>query len=317
VPDPILSVDGLTVEFKTEDGIVHAVTDVTYDLYPGETLGVVGESGSGKSVSVMAMLGLIPIPPGRITGGQALYQGRDLLKIPKKELRDIRGGEVAMIFQDPMTSLNPVFTIGDQIAEAIKTHNPGTSDTDARKRAIELLDLVGVPFAERRYEQYPHEFSGGMRQRAMIAMAIANEPAFVALSVVLTVDFNLSELGRAAHGSAQSGPRTTGGRAERVLESVYAITFAPQDRLVREISEKRLERVAGPDVPVEARRAYFDGLTLAVLANLGLTTQLAVLGVCLVLGAPTVYLWLAVASLVALAPLQLRRERLAERAARR
>lgn len=141
--------------------------------------------------------------------------------------------------------------------------------------------------------------------------------AFVALSVVLTVDFNLSELGRAAHGSAQSGPRTTGGRAERVLESVYAITFAPQDRLVREISEKRLERVAGPDVPVEARRAYFDGLTLAVLANLGLTTQLAVLGVCLVLGAPTVYLWLAVASLVALAPLQLRRERLAERAARR
>jgi oligopeptide/dipeptide ABC transporter ATP-binding protein len=203
VPDPILSVDGLTVEFKTEDGIVHAVTDVTYDLYPGETLGVVGESGSGKSVSVMAMLGLIPIPPGRITGGQALYQGRDLLKIPKKELRDIRGGEVAMIFQDPMTSLNPVFTIGDQIAEAIKTHNPGTSDTDARKRAIELLDLVGVPFAERRYEQYPHEFSGGMRQRAMIAMAIANEPKILiadepTTALDVTIQAQIIEVMRAA-----------------------------------------------------------------------------------------------------------------------
>jgi len=177
VPEPILSVRDLTVEFKTEDGVVHAVTGVTYDLFPGETLGVVGESGSGKSVSVMAMLGLIPVPPGRIVSGEALYKGRDLLAIPKKELRDIRGGEVAMIFQDPMTSLNPVFTIGDQIAEALKTHNAGMKDDQARTRAVELLDLVGVPFAERRYEQYPHEFSGGMRQRVAVARALAIDPS--------------------------------------------------------------------------------------------------------------------------------------------
>ena len=177
MPEPILSIQDLTVEFNTEDGVVHAVTEVSYDLYPGETLGIVGESGSGKSVSVMSMLGLIPIPPGRIVSGQALYQGRDLLTMKKKELREVRGGKVAMIFQDPMTSLNPVLTIGNQIAEAIQTHHPGTSDADARKRVVHLLEVVGVPSADRRFDQYPHEFSGGMRQRAMIAMAIANDPA--------------------------------------------------------------------------------------------------------------------------------------------
>ena len=126
--EPLLSVQDLTVEFDTEDGVVHAVTGVSYDLNAGETLGVVGESGSGKSVSVMSMLGLIPMPPGRIVSGEALYKGRDLLTLPKKELQAIRGGEVAMIFQDPMTSLNPVLTIGDQIAEAITTHNPDVGD---------------------------------------------------------------------------------------------------------------------------------------------------------------------------------------------
>ncbi len=176
MPDPILSIRDLTVEFKTDDGIVHAVTDVSYDLFPGETLGIVGESGSGKSVSVMSMLGLIPQPPGRIVKGEALYEGRDLLGLPKRELREIRGNEIAMIFQDPMTSLNPVFTIGDQIGEAIKTHHHGLGDKEARQRTIKLLELVGVPFPERRVAQYPHEFSGGMRQRAMIAMSIANEP---------------------------------------------------------------------------------------------------------------------------------------------
>ena len=203
MPDPILSVQDLTVEFKTEDGVVKAVTGVSYDLFPGETLGVVGESGSGKSVSVMAMLGLIPVPPGRIAAGQALYKGRDLLTIPRKQLREIRGGEIAMIFQDPMTSLNPVFTIGDQIAEAIKTHNPDIKDDAARKRAVELLDLVGVPFAERRYEQYPHEFSGGMRQRAMIAMSIANEPSILiadepTTALDVTIQAQIIEVMRAA-----------------------------------------------------------------------------------------------------------------------
>jgi oligopeptide/dipeptide ABC transporter ATP-binding protein len=177
VPDPILAINDLAVAFDTEDGVVHAVNGVSYDLYPGEVLGIVGESGSGKSVSMLSILGLIPQPPGRIVSGEALFNGEDLLKLPKSRLRKIRGGPLAMIFQDPMTSLNPVLTIGDQITEAIKVHRPGTSDDAALQRTIELLDLVGVPFPDRRVRQYPHEFSGGMRQRAMIAMAIANDPS--------------------------------------------------------------------------------------------------------------------------------------------
>jgi oligopeptide/dipeptide ABC transporter ATP-binding protein len=176
VPEPVLSIRDLVVEFTTEDGIVQAVDGVSYDLYPGETLGIVGESGSGKSVSTMSLLGLIPQPPGRIVRGEAIFQGKDLLKLGKKDLRRLRGNDMAMVFQDPMTSLNPVLKIGFQIAEAIKTHNPGIKDAAANKRAVELLKLVGVPNPERRVDQYPHEFSGGMRQRAMIAMAIANEP---------------------------------------------------------------------------------------------------------------------------------------------
>ena len=159
------------------DGIVKAVTGVTYDVHPGEVLGIVGESGSGKSVSMLSVLGLIPMPPGKIVQGEARFKGDDLVTMSKRKLREIRGGPMAMIFQDPMTSLNPVLTIGDQISEAIRTHNPGTNDDAARARTIELLEVVGVPFAERRVDQYPHEFSGGMRQRAMIAMAIANDPA--------------------------------------------------------------------------------------------------------------------------------------------
>ena len=169
MPDPILSIRDLTVEFKTEDGIVQAVSDVSYDLMPGEVLGIVGESGSGKSVSMLSILGLSP--QGRIPKGVAEYKGEDLLKMSPKKLRDIRGGDMAMIFQDPMTSLNPVLTVGNQIMEALQTHNEGMKDDDAQKRAIQLLEVVGVPSAERRIAQYPHEFSGGMRQRAMIAMA--------------------------------------------------------------------------------------------------------------------------------------------------
>jgi oligopeptide/dipeptide ABC transporter ATP-binding protein len=179
VAAPILEIRDLTVEFRTEDGVVRAVTGVSYDLFPGEVLGIVGESGSGKSVSMMSVLGLIPQPPGHIPSGEAFYEGDDLLKLSKSRLRDLRGGKIAMIFQDPMTSLNPVLTIGDQISEALLVHNAGMSDGAANKRTVELLELVGVPFAERRVHQYPHEFSGGMRQRAMIAMAIANDPAIL------------------------------------------------------------------------------------------------------------------------------------------
>jgi oligopeptide/dipeptide ABC transporter ATP-binding protein len=175
--EPILSIRDLTVEFDTEDGIVRAVTDVSYDLHPGEVLGIVGESGAGKSVSMLSVLGLIPTPPGRVVSGEALLRGEDLLTMSSERLREIRGGPMAMIFQDPMTSLNPVLTIGDQVSEAITAHNPGTSAHAARARTVELLELVGIPFAERRVAQYPHELSGGMRQRTMIAMAIANDPS--------------------------------------------------------------------------------------------------------------------------------------------
>jgi oligopeptide/dipeptide ABC transporter ATP-binding protein len=174
--EPLLSIRDLVTEFNTEDGIVHAVDHVSYDVYPGEVVGVVGESGSGKSVTVMSVLGLIPQPPGRISHGEILFEGRDLLRLPVRELNRIRGKQIGMIFQDPMTSLNPVLTVGDQLAEAVLTHDPRVGEDKARARVVDLLSLVGVPNAEVRYDQYPHEYSGGMRQRAMIAMAIANQP---------------------------------------------------------------------------------------------------------------------------------------------
>jgi oligopeptide/dipeptide ABC transporter ATP-binding protein len=177
VPEPILSIEELAVDFDTDDGVVHAVDHVTFDIRPGETLGVVGESGSGKSVTVMSILGLIPRPPGKITSGTALFRGLDLLTSSEADLRRIRGKEIAMVFQDPMTSLNPVFKVGWQIAEGIRAHDPEMGQDGADKRAVELLALVGVPNPEQRASQYPHEYSGGMRQRAMIAMAIANQPA--------------------------------------------------------------------------------------------------------------------------------------------
>ena len=177
MPEPLLSIRDLVVEFSTEDGVVQAVDGISYDLYPGETLGIVGESGSGKSVSTMSLLGLTPQPPGKVVRGEAIFKGTDLLKISKKELRHIRGNEIALIFQDPMTSLNPVLKIGAQIDEAIRTHHPDEKDARIKERSIALLQTVGVPNPDRRYEQYPHEFSGGMRQRAMIAMSIANSPS--------------------------------------------------------------------------------------------------------------------------------------------
>jgi oligopeptide/dipeptide ABC transporter ATP-binding protein len=179
VPEPILSIRDLIVEFKTDDGVVHAVDGISYDVFPGETLGIVGESGSGKSVSTMSILGLIPQPPGRIPSGTATFKGQDLLKMKKRQLRQFRGDELAMVFQDPMTSLNPVLKVGFQLAEIIETHYPKEPDDKVKARVIDLMRLVGIPNPEVRYDQYPHEFSGGMRQRAMIAMSIANSPSLL------------------------------------------------------------------------------------------------------------------------------------------
>jgi oligopeptide/dipeptide ABC transporter ATP-binding protein len=170
----LLSVEDLRVEFWTRRGTVHAVNGVSFDIAPGETLGIVGESGCGKSVTSLAILGILP-RAGRVTGGRAVFEGEDLIGRPDRELRKIRGSEIAMIFQDPMTSLNPVLTIGRQIRESIEAHFD-LDRKEADQRVVDLLDQVGIPEAKRRARDYPHQFSGGMRQRAMIAMALACEP---------------------------------------------------------------------------------------------------------------------------------------------
>ncbi len=172
---PVLDVTGLRCVFRTRIGDVHAVNDVTFSLAPGELLGVVGESGSGKSVTMMSLLGLLPMPPAEMRGGTVMFGGADLLRIDAKRMRQVRGGEIGFIFQDPMTSLNPVFTVGMQIAEPLRKHM-GLGKRAARARAKELLDLVGIPDAARRLDDYPHQFSGGMRQRVMIAIALACDP---------------------------------------------------------------------------------------------------------------------------------------------
>src|SRR5918999_3273697 len=170
----LLEVNDLKTYFKTDDGIVKAVDGVNFTVEKGKTLGIVGESGSGKSVTCLTIMGLNP-KKSAITSGEALFNGKDLIKMPAKQLRAIRGDDIAMIFQDPMTSLNPVHTIGKQLLEAVLLHQDVTK-AQARARALELLKAVGIPRADRRVDDYPHQFSGGMRQRVMIAMALVNNP---------------------------------------------------------------------------------------------------------------------------------------------
>ena len=172
---PVLDVKGLKTVFRTRGGEIHAVNSVSFHLQPGELLGVVGESGSGKSVTMMSLLGLLPSPPADVRGGQVLLAGQDLLKISADDLQAVRGARVGFIFQDPMTSLNPVFTVGNQICEPLIKHL-GMSKSQAETRAVELLDTVGIPDARKRLRDYPHQFSGGMRQRVMIAIALACNP---------------------------------------------------------------------------------------------------------------------------------------------
>ncbi len=171
----LLDLRNLVTRFYTDDGTVHAVNGVSYTLEEGETLGVVGESGCGKTVHALSIMRLIPSPPGKIEDGEINFAGRDLMKISEREMRHVRGAEIAMVFQDPMTSLNPVHTVGFQIVEALKLHQ-GMGDKAAENRAAELLDMVGIPDAHQRLDDYPHQFSGGMRQRAMIAMALSCNP---------------------------------------------------------------------------------------------------------------------------------------------
>jgi len=175
VKAPLLEVRSLSVRFLTDEGTVQAVENVSLEIYPGEILGLVGESGCGKSVTALSILKLIPTPPGQISNGQALFRGKDLLSLNEKEMEKVRGNEVAMIFQEPMTSLNPVFTVGQQIMEALIFHQ-GLEKGEARKQAIEMLDRVKIPSPRTRVDAYPHQLSGGMRQRVMIAMALSCQP---------------------------------------------------------------------------------------------------------------------------------------------
>jgi oligopeptide transport system ATP-binding protein len=175
MPDLLLDIKGLETQFKTPEGVVHAVNGVSFGLKEGETLGVVGESGCGKSVTMLSVLGLIPSPPGKVVAGEAIFSGQDLLKMTNEEIRHVRGAQIAMIFQDPMTSLNPVLTIGRQLEEPLMLHI-GMTRKQAQDRATELLSLVGIPNARDRLTDYPHQYSGGMRQRVMIAMALSCSP---------------------------------------------------------------------------------------------------------------------------------------------
>src|SRR3989304_4824298 len=170
-----LKVDNLITRFYTPEGVVHAVNGVSFELKEGETLALVGESGCGKSVTMLSILGLVPHPPGDVNAGEAHFGGQDLLDMKNEELRHIRGALISMIFQDPMTSLNPVLTIGKQLEEPLMLH-PGMKKKEARARAAELLSMVGIPRAAERLDDYPHQFSGGMRQRVMIAMALSCNP---------------------------------------------------------------------------------------------------------------------------------------------
>ncbi len=170
-----LDVQGLKTVFRTRGGEVHAVNDVSFDLKPGELLGVVGESGSGKSVTMMSLLGLLPSPPAEIRAGKVMFEGKNLLEVDPETLRSVRGGKIGFVFQDPMTSLNPVFTVGYQISEPLIKHM-GMNKKQAMARSKELLELVGIPDADQRLMDYPHQFSGGMRQRVMIAIALACDP---------------------------------------------------------------------------------------------------------------------------------------------
>jgi oligopeptide/dipeptide ABC transporter ATP-binding protein len=175
VSEPLLSVQGLVTTFRTDRGLVRAVDDVSFELASGDTLAIVGESGCGKSVTALSIMRLIASPPGTIAGGEIRFSGRDLLRLPERQMRELRGAQLSMIFQEPMTSLNPVYTIGSQIVEAIRIHRP-VSRSAARERAVQMLSLVGIPSPAERIDAYPHQLSGGMRQRVMIAMALSCDP---------------------------------------------------------------------------------------------------------------------------------------------
>jgi peptide/nickel transport system ATP-binding protein len=257
---PLLDVRDLQTEFVTDEGIARAVDGVSFSITAGETLGMVGESGCGKSVTALSILRLIPSPPGRIAGGEILYEGRDLLPLSEQKMRRIRGNEIAMIFQEPMTSLNPVFTIGDQIGEAIRLHQK-TDRKTTRVRVIEMLRLVKMPAPERRIDEYPHQLSGGMRQRVMIAMALSCNPRLLiadepTTALDVTIEAQILEL--------LEELRTRLGMALLLITHDLGVIAEHADRVVILYAGRIIESGTVEDIFLRPLHPYTRGLLASV-----------------------------------------------------
>src|SRR6187455_450605 len=257
---PLLEVDGLKTYFYTRDGIVRAVDGVSFTVYPGETLAVVGESGCGKSVTSLSILRLIAAPPGKIVNGRLMFQGRDLLGLTEDEMRKVRGNEISVIFQEPMTSLNPVLTIGRQIAEALVLHR-GMKRKAALERAVEMLTLVNIPEAARRIEQYPHQLSGGMRQRVMIAMALACNPRLLiadepTTALDVTIQAQILDLMR--------GLKEKTGAAIVLITHDLGVVAEMAQRVVVMYAGRKVEEAAVDDLFAHPRHPYTEGLLKSI-----------------------------------------------------
>jgi peptide/nickel transport system ATP-binding protein len=260
--EPLVSVEDLRVEFHTDAGVVKAVDGVSWSINPGETLGIVGESGSGKSVSALALMGLVQQPPAK-TSGKILFRGRDLLTASEDELRSLRGRDISMIFQDPLTALNPVYKVGHQVAEVIQAHEK-LGKIPARKRAVELLAEVGIPNARIRADEYPHQYSGGMRQRAMIAMALALDPALLLADEPTTA---LDVTVQAQIMSLLSRLQEERGTAIVLITHDLGVVAGHADRVMVMYAGKVAESAGADAVYHEPRHPYTLGL-LSSLARL-------------------------------------------------
>jgi oligopeptide/dipeptide ABC transporter ATP-binding protein len=253
---PLLEVDGLKTYFYTRDGVVRAVDGVSFTVFPGETLAVVGESGCGKSVTSLSILRLIASPPGKIIAGRLMFQGRDLLGLTEDEMRKVRGNEISMIFQEPMTSLNPVLTIGRQIAEALVLHR-GLSQAQALERAVEMLTVVNIPEAAQRISQYPHQLSGGMRQRVMIAMALACNPRLLiadepTTALDVTIQAQILDLMR--------GLKEKTGAAIVLITHDLGVVAEMAQRVVVMYAGRKVEEAAVDDLFARPCHPYTEGL---------------------------------------------------------
>jgi len=254
--EALLRVDDLKTHFFTDDGVVRAVDGVSFELRAGETLAVVGESGSGKSVTALSILRLVPQPPGRIVGGRMIFRDRDLLALRPAEMRQIRGKEISMIFQEPMTSLNPVYTIGNQIAETIRCHK-NRSRSEALEEAVEMLRVVQIPAPERRVREYPHQLSGGMRQRVMIAMALACEPNVLiadepTTALDVTVQAQIFDLLKEI--------QETRGTCIILITHDFGAVAEMADRVIVMYAGHKIEEGTVDEVRNDARHPYTQGL---------------------------------------------------------